>query len=127
MHCGNEPDMPDCSAIGTVFVSRPRKVGERANDGRPPDLLGAECAIARASGGKRTPTQDGMIAECERANAEPQRQRRHWHGAAATTLIGSLRRFVTGDPAAAALGRAVVRTYISCATAVDPPQINDLT
>jgi len=29
---------------------------------------------------------------------------RHWHGAAATTLTGSLRRFVTGDPATAALG-----------------------
>jgi hypothetical protein len=28
----------------------------------------------------------------------------HWHGAAATTLTGSLRRFVTGDPATAALG-----------------------
>jgi|SRR5271163_2135385 len=29
---------------------------------------------------------------------------RHWHGAAATTLTGSLLRFVTGDPATAALG-----------------------
>jgi hypothetical protein len=29
---------------------------------------------------------------------------RHWHGAAATTLTGSLRRFVTGDLATAALG-----------------------
>jgi hypothetical protein len=29
---------------------------------------------------------------------------RHWHGAAATTLAGSLRRFVTGDPATAAFG-----------------------
>ena len=29
---------------------------------------------------------------------------RHWHSAAATTLTGSLRRFVTGDPATAALG-----------------------
>jgi hypothetical protein len=26
-------------------------------------------------GGNTTPTQDGMIAECQRANAEPQRQR----------------------------------------------------
>src|SRR5437016_2311877 len=25
MHCGNEPGMPDCSPIGTVFVSRPKK------------------------------------------------------------------------------------------------------
>jgi hypothetical protein len=32
---------------------------------------------------------------------------RHWHGAAATTLTGSLRRFGTGDPAAAALGRSL--------------------
>ena len=29
---------------------------------------------------------------------------RHWHGAAAATLTGSLRRFVTGDPATPALG-----------------------
>jgi len=29
---------------------------------------------------------------------------RHWHSPAATTLTGSLRRFVTGDPATAAFG-----------------------
>src|ERR1700730_3655191 len=74
MHCGNEPGMPDCSPIGTVLVSRPRKVGERANDGPPPDLLGAD-ARSHGPGGDTTPTQDGMIAECQRANAEPRRQR----------------------------------------------------
>jgi len=42
MHCGNEPGTPDCSAIGTVFVPRWRKVGEQTNDGLPPDLLGAD-------------------------------------------------------------------------------------
>ena len=76
MHCGNEPGMPDCSPIGTVFVSRPRKVGERANDGPPPDLLGADArSHGLAGGGSTTSTQDGMIAECQRANAEPPRQR----------------------------------------------------
>src|SRR6266478_3672253 len=104
MHCGNEPGMPDCSPIGTVFVSRPRKVGERANDGPPPDLLGAD-ARSHGPGGNTTPTQDGMIAECQHANAEPRRQRdtalaRHGSDYA----DGSLRRFVTGDPATAALG-----------------------
>src|SRR4029077_2956833 len=74
MHCGNEPGMPDCSPIGTVFVSRPRKVGERANDGPPPDLLGAD-ARSHGPGGNTTPTQDGMIAECQRATPEPRRQR----------------------------------------------------
>ena len=42
MLCGNEPGMPDCSPIGTVFVSRPREVGERANDSPPSDLLRAD-------------------------------------------------------------------------------------
>src|SRR6516225_11882223 len=49
-------------------------------------------------GGNTTPTKDGMIAEFQRANAEPRRNAtRHWYGAAETTLTGSLRRFVTGD------------------------------
>ena len=47
-----------------------------------------------------------MITECQRANTGPRGDAtRHWYGAAATTLIGLLRRFVTGDPATAALGR----------------------
>jgi hypothetical protein len=71
-------------------------IGEWANDGPPPDLLGADARSHGLAGGNTTPTQDGMIAECQR---EPQRYAtRYRHGAAATTLTRSLRRFVTGDP-----------------------------
>ena len=105
--------MPACSPIGTVFVSRPRKVGERANDGPPPDLLGADARSHGLAGGKHDPDtrrDDRRMQACQCRTAAATR---HWHGAAATTLTGSLRRFVTGDPATAALGgnRSSIRAH----------------
>ena len=55
----------------------PSEKSWRTGERRPASgFAGSRCAIARAGrGGSTTSTQDGMIAECQRANAEPPRQR----------------------------------------------------
>jgi hypothetical protein len=75
MHCDNEPGMPDCSPIGTVFVSRPRKLDNGRTTARLRICWEPMRDRTGLPGGNTTPTQDGMIAECQRANAEPRRQR----------------------------------------------------
>ena len=85
MHCGNEVGMPDCSPIGTAFVSRPRKVGERANDGPPPDLLGADARSHGLAGGKRDPDtrrDDRRMPACQCRTAAATR---HGTGTGAAT------------------------------------------
>jgi NAD(P)-dependent dehydrogenase (short-subunit alcohol dehydrogenase family) len=84
----------------------PSEKSWRTGERRPASgFAGSRCAKSHGPGGNTTPTQHGMIADCQRANAEPRRQ----HDTAlagrgsdyADRLTAAVR---DGRPATAALG-----------------------